>query len=275
MSSAAGPPRGALPSAPSPRHPVSPEPPAFTAVAQQPPKLTPVGILAFHLLPGAVFSGVLMLVSRAFIEHGLTAYLAELVLIPTCLLPMLVGVMLVSGRRLGPRPSLRRVIAYRAPGTLADYIVWPILLFLCWGLASLAVIPLSGLLEEWYLTWFPAQLGTHALIDGVASSPPGQRHVTLVLAILLSGLLAPVVEEAYFRGFLLPRMRHLGWLAPVASALLFGLYHFFTPWGLPAIFVAFLPVAFVVRAKANFRIGVVVHAMFNLTGVLTLFFGSG
>ena len=136
------------------------------------------------------------------------------------------------------------------------------------------IVPLSNHLEAWYLTWFPAQLGSHAIVRGVVSSTPLQRRVTLVLAIVLSGAVAPLVEEAYFRGFLLPRMKHLGWLAPVLSAFLFGLYHFFTPWSLPVIFVAFLPIAFVVQARHNFRIGVVVHAMFNLMGVLILFSSS-
>jgi membrane protease YdiL (CAAX protease family) len=248
--------------------------PTSANIPQQPAKLTPVAIVGYHLVPGIVFSGLLIVLSRVFIQHGLTAYLAELVLVPTCLLPMLVGTMLVSAKRLGPGLSLRRVIAYDAPGTISDYVAWPILLFLCWGLASLAVVPLGARLETWYLTWFPTRLGSHALVSGVTSAPPGQRHLTLLLAILFSGLLAPVVEEAYFRGFLLPRMRHLGWLAAVLSAFLFGLYHFFSPWSVPLILVAFLPVAWVVQAKGNFRIGVVVHAMFNLMGVLTLFFGS-
>jgi membrane protease YdiL (CAAX protease family) len=254
--------------------PASSVDPASLETLHQSPNLTPVGIVGFHLIPGVVFSALLILLSQVFVQHGLTGYLAELLLIPTCLLPMLLGIMVVSGGRAGPRPSLRNAIAYRARGTAGDYLVWPILLFLCWALASLAVVPLSSHLESWYLAWFPAQLGTHVLVSGVASSPPGQRHVTLVLAILLSGFLAPLVEEAYFRGFLLPRMRHLGWLAPVISAFLFGLYHFFLPWGLPMIFVAFLPIAFVVQAKHNFRIGVVVHAMFNLMGVLTVFSSS-
>lgn len=248
--------------------------PASTDASQRLPGLTPAGILGLHLVPGVVFSVLLVLLSRVFSQRGLTGYLAELILIPTCLMPMLVGIMLVSARRSGSGFSLRGVIGYRAPGTIADYVLSPIVLFGCWALASLAILPLVGRLEAWCLTWFPPQLGSHVLVGGVTSSPPGQRSVTLVLAILLSGLLVPLVEEAYFRGFLLPRMEHLGRLAPVLSAFLFGLYHFFTPWSLPAIFVAFLPIAFVVQANRNFRIGVVVHAMFNLMGVVAVFSGS-
>jgi hypothetical protein len=61
----------------------------------------------------------------------------------------------------------------------------------------------------------------------------------------------------------------------VFSALLFGRYHFFTLRSLPAIFVAFLPVCFVVQARRDFRIVVVVHAMFNLAGVVTVFPRAG
>jgi len=251
-----------------------PSPPAAlvaVGAALRLPRLALLEILGFHLLPGVVFSGLLIVVSRVFVEHGLTGYLAELLLIPACLVPMLAGIMLASAKRAGMGFSLRRVIAYRAPSPVWDSIGWPVLLVMCWGLASVVVVPLSVRLEAWYLTWFPAQLGSQALVDGVVAAPVGQRHVTFVLAILLSGVLAPLIEEAYFRGFLLPRMEHLGWRAPVLSAFLFGLYHFFTPWSLPVIFVAFLPVAFVVQTTRNYRVGVIVHAVFNLLGVLTVF----
>jgi membrane protease YdiL (CAAX protease family) len=248
--------------------------PASTGGTEKPARLGLAGIIGLHLVPGIVFTVSLIVLSRAFVDHGLTGYLAELLLVPACLLPVLLGIILVSGRRAGLGFSLPRTITYRARGTIGDYTLWPLGLFSCWALASLAVVPLSRHLESWFLAWFPAQLGTRALVSGVASCSPVQRRVTFVLAVLLSGLLAPLVEEVYFRGFLLPRMNHLGRLAPVVSALLFGVYHFFSPWALPVIFVAFLPVAWVVQAKRNFRIGVVVHAMFNLTGVITLFCGS-
>jgi membrane protease YdiL (CAAX protease family) len=221
-----------------------------------------------------VFSAFVIVLSDTFTEHGLTAYLAELIAIPVCLVPMFAGVVRLWSRRSGEAGSMVGAITYRARGTVADYLLWPILLYAFWAVCSLGVVPLSGFLEARLFGWFPSQLSTHALVSGVASAPPLQRHATLVLAILFSGGLAPLAEEAYFRGFLLPRMRHWGRMAPVASGFLFGLHHFFTPWSLPAIFVAFVPIAYVVQERKNFRIGLVVHAMFNLTGVLTVFLGG-
>jgi membrane protease YdiL (CAAX protease family) len=242
-------------------------------VPQAPPTLPAHHLIALHLAPGVAFSAFLWLLSGLFTRHGLTAYLAELIAIPVCLAPLLAGVVRFWSRRPGEAGSVMRAITYRERGTVKDYVVWPVLLYAFWGLCSLLILPLVGLLETRGFGWFPSQLHTPALLGGVAASAPAQRHVTFVLAILFSGGLAPLVEEAYFRGFLLPRMRHWGRMAPVANALLFGVYHFFTPWNLPAVFVAFLPVAFVVQARKNFRISLVVHVMFNLTGVLTLFLG--
>jgi membrane protease YdiL (CAAX protease family) len=39
-----------------------------------------------------------------------------------------------------------------------------------------------------------------------------------------------VVEEMYFRGYLLPRISRLGAWAPLVNTVLFSLYHLFTPW---------------------------------------------
>jgi len=227
-------------------------------------------LLALHLGPGVVFATLLILVSRVFVQHGLTAYLAEVLLVPVCLAPMLGGMVLLWNAHTGEGLSLIRSLTYRERGSVEHYIVWPILLYLLFAAGSLVVGPLTDFLQEQFVGWFPTQLTINAMLSGLASSPRGLRLATLLIAALLSGLVAPLVEEPYFRGFLLPRMRHLGIMAPAVNAFLFGLYHFFSPWNLPVIFLAFLPVAYVVQAKRNYRIGVVVHAMLNLTGVLTL-----
>jgi membrane protease YdiL (CAAX protease family) len=51
----------------------------------------------------------------------------------------------------------------------------------------------------------------------------------IVLQVVSSGLVAPVVEELYFRGYLLPRIDRLGIWAPLIGALLFASQHVWTP----------------------------------------------
>jgi hypothetical protein len=153
---------------------------------------------------------------------------------------------------------------------MVDYVVFPFLLFICWGVLSIVVTPISLYLDTHLSVWLPSWAAQAPLMSDLLSSSPTQRSIALGLAVLLSGLVAPIVEEMYFRGFLLPRMDHWGPAAPVINSLLFAVYHFYFPGNVPGIFVAFLPVAYVVMAKKNWRIGVVFHSLVNLRGVYSL-----
>jgi membrane protease YdiL (CAAX protease family) len=227
-------------------------------------------LIALHLVPGLIFAGFFFVLSQMFIRCGLTGYLALLTTIPLCLAPVEIGVMLLWSARVTGRRSLSEAIGYRRPGTVVEYIVLPLLLFICWGVLSIAVNPISLYLETHLSVWLPPWATQESLINGLVSSPPIQRSITLGLAVLLSGFVAPVVEELYFRGFLLPRMEHWGWAAPVLNSLLFAIYHFYFPGNVPGIFVAFVPISYVVMVKKNWRIGVIVHSLFNLWGVFSL-----
>jgi hypothetical protein len=85
------------------------------------------------------------------------------------------------------------------------------------------------------------------------------------------GFLFPVVEELYFRGYLLPRMSRFGWAAPFLNYALFSLYHFWQPYNLPTLFVVSLPMVIGVWKTKNVRVGVYTHILLNtIGGVLAL-----
>jgi len=232
-------------------------------------------LIALHLVPGIIFAGFFFVLSWMFIRCGLTGYLALLITIPVCLVPIEIGVMLLWSVRFTGTRSLSEAIRYRRKGTVVEYVALPLLLFLCLGILAIAVSPISRYLESHLTVWLPAWATQEALINGLVSSPPAQRSLTLGLAVLLSGFVAPFVEELYFRGFLLPRMEHWGWAAPVINSLLFAAYHFYVPGNVLGIFVAFVPISYVVMVQKNWRIGVVVHSMSNLWGVFSLAFLGG
>jgi membrane protease YdiL (CAAX protease family) len=78
--------------------------------------------------------------------------------------------------------------------------------------------------------------------------------------------MAPIVEELYFRGFLLPRMTWMGKAAPVVNTLLFALYHFWTPWQVITRVLALVPTVYIVNTKRNIYIGIMVHCLMNIVG---------
>jgi membrane protease YdiL (CAAX protease family) len=54
--------------------------------------------------------------------------------------------------------------------------------------------------------------------------------LTFWLSLALNGIAAPIVEEMYFRGYLMPRLSRFGRWTPVLAVGLFTLYHLWQPY---------------------------------------------
>jgi membrane protease YdiL (CAAX protease family) len=114
----------------------------------------------------------------------------------------------------------------------------------------------------------PADLHPHGADPGTLTT---LTLLTALLTLLLDGLINPVVEELSFRGYLLARMAHWGWLAPVMSAFLFAAQHYWQPYNVGLIFLVALPEAIIVRWTRNVRFSILCHCVANSLGaVLTL-----
>ncbi|MBN2557972.1 MAG: CPBP family intramembrane metalloprotease [Clostridia bacterium] len=94
--------------------------------------------------------------------------------------------------------------------------------------------------------------------------------ITWIMIMVFGNILAPAVEELYFRGYLLPRIAHLKGWAPVLNAVLFSAYHFWSPWEVITRAVAVLPVSYVAYKKQNIYIGMVAHITLNTLSSLPL-----
>jgi len=106
----------------------------------------------------------------------------------------------------------------------------------------------------------------------------GQDAYLGVIAIVL---IAPVVEEITFRGFIMGGLRSrvgVGW-AVVISSLIFALAHTLSVGGSilllgPSLFVAGLALALVYQWTRSLYPGMVLHASFNLVAVILIFLTS-
>jgi membrane protease YdiL (CAAX protease family) len=92
----------------------------------------------------------------------------------------------------------------------------------------------------------------------------------LVIAFVFNGLLGPMTEELYFRGYLLPRIGRYGTWAPVLNTCLFSLYHVWTPWRWPQIAVGFLPLALAAWRTRSIYVSMTAHVTVNLVFLVML-----
>jgi membrane protease YdiL (CAAX protease family) len=225
-----------------------------------------VRTVVLHLAPGAFLTLAFLLAAPAVNRAGGSSYLALLLCIPLVLVPSEVGVLLFERRRTGS--SWKSIITPLASPRVSAL---EILLSVA---ALYAVSEAAGLLtvssRSAILDALARRLPPWAVVDAF---PEGVSAGTLWLGLLLSGLVAPIVEEFYFRGFLMPRIPVAGAWAPAVSAALFSIYHFFSPWNYLGIFVIFLPLAYYVRIRGKLLPAIITHSLFNSVGIVIALLG--
>jgi uncharacterized protein len=93
--------------------------------------------------------------------------------------------------------------------------------------------------------------------------------VNFLVTLVLNGIAGPVVEELYFRGYLLPRIPVARLWAPLINVVLFSLYHFFSPWQNITRIVALMLLVYAVSWKRNLYLSILVHCSLNTLGLLS------
>jgi len=159
-------------------------------------------------------------------------------------------------------------VPYRRPLPLRDW-AWLVpalvlLAFIGFGV-SMAVEPaVIDALFGWLPDWFVRPVDVDRLTDFSRDA----WLVTLAAYLVLNGFIGPVVEELYFRGYLLPRMEWMGRWATLINVSLFSLYHFWSPWQIVGRILGFGPTVYAVHWKENVYLGMVVHCTLNTLGVI-------
>ena len=227
-------------------------------------------ILLLSLLPGAmaVIFDLLVapIVARLSTPPLLTRFLGNALFIALFEL----GFLYLRGKRISGRYSLKDIVLYREPLPWWLYVVL-VAVLLAWGFGVGGLLgPLSVALRDRLFSWMPAVFTAEPASLDPGLYPRAALVVTVVLGIVFTGIVIPVAEEIYYRGFLLPRMSWLGWLAPAINVALWGLNHFFEPWNIPLFILIFLPVAYVVWWKKNIYVSVAAHLLANLMATLPM-----
>lgn len=220
--------------------------------------------VALHLAPGIATLVVYIAAHALLAPYGVPATLALLLAVVVAALPIELGHLLLRGYRDNQRWSLKGVVVLGKRRPVWQYIalILPLLIwsFLCYGLLT----PISEYLSHTIFGWLPVWF----LRDGFTHVSRPWLLLTVVVLLVVNGVIAPVVEEWYFRGYLLPRLKQLGPWAPLLNVTLFTVYHFWQPWLYPTLLVALLPMVVAVWLRRDVRLGIGVHCVLNLLGGL-------
>jgi membrane protease YdiL (CAAX protease family) len=210
-----------------------------------------------HLVPGFLIAGCYFALMPAAQQHGYPSMMALMWAAALILLPLELGVLLFEGLRRNGRFSRQGVVLYRLPIPTWHYFMWVPVLFIILGLIFTLMRPVDDFLQQRLFRWIPV------LQSGLQ---PGYSQGALIRTYLMVAIfgttLAPIVEEMYFRGYLLPRMGYAGRWAPLLHSLLFGLYHVWTPWKFLSRTLGILPLVYAVRWR-NLNLAIIMHILIN------------
>lgn len=223
--------------------------------------------IVLHLLPGLLVLVFYIVAAPLALRMGFPTFLALWVAIAVILVPFELGYLLLQGKKRNGTLSLKGIVVYREPMPVWQYIVLGFVLFTWLGLFfGLLAPPVDKYFIDRFFAWVPDWF---FLTDPTKLLQQYSRPALLITAILglvLNGFAGPLVEELYFRGYLLPRLSRLKGWAPLLNILLFSLYHFFSPWENLVRIFAIAPMIYTAWWKRNVYIGMIVHCAGNLVG---------
>lgn len=233
-------------------------------------------VVVLHLLPGALGVAAYVVLAGPVKDAAYPALAAFLLAAGLVILPVELGILwLARGRA---RAGGETLIPYREPLPLRSWAWLVPALLVAAILLSVIVATVDTIVGQRLSAWLPAWSALGDGLQPLAGKPVDVATVghystsvwtvTLGAYMLLDGVAEPIVEELYFRGWLLPRLDRLGRWAPFVNVVLFSLYHFWLPVQFLSRLAAILPVAYAVRWRRNVYLGMVVHISLNIVGGL-------
>ena len=220
----------------------------------------------YHLYPGIIITAFFAVLTPLFLSYQLPPQFSILIAIGIVAIPLLI-LHLNKVKKEEHRNKLPEINGYRhklSTGRLVLYIAaLVIFMFFIWGITQ----PLNAIITQKLFSWLP---GWYTVQD-FKGYDKQIIIITLVLNLLVNGVLAPVIEKYYFRGYLLPRMEAWGKWSFVVNAILFSLYHFWQPHVYLTLLIALLPLSWAVWKTKDLRVGVYTHCLLNIIGALLSF----
>jgi uncharacterized protein len=224
--------------------------------------------LALHILPGVLIGTVFVATTPLAMRLGFPPLFALVTVGIFIGLGFQLWHLLHEGRKLNRTWSLKGIVLYQEPMPLWQYFAWvPLFTIAAFVINGLTSPVGAALLNS--LPWLPEWFEMRDLSMLALYSRPALL-ATFALYLLLNGIAAPIIEEMYFRGYLMPHLARFGRWTPLVEVALFTVYHIWQPYYWITQFFSMLPVVAAVSWKRNIKLGIAVHMMLNLIGGLLL-----
>ncbi|MBU1094745.1 MAG: CPBP family intramembrane metalloprotease [Firmicutes bacterium] len=222
--------------------------------------------ILMHLLPGVPILLVYIILAPWITSLGYPVAMALCMAIPLALIPTQLGILLFVAYKKNNSFSFKNIILYQKKARLSEYVIYG-LIILVWSSLCFVLLsqPLGEFITNQFFMWTPDWFRMGNVFEGTQI----KLLMTWLMIMIFGNIIGPAVEELYFRGYLLPRIRSQEY-APFVNAFLFALYHFWSPWVLITRSLAVLPVPLIAKRTENLYIGMISHIILNIISSISI-----
>ncbi|MCK5128910.1 MAG: CPBP family intramembrane metalloprotease [Clostridiales bacterium] len=217
--------------------------------------------VVFHLLPGAVIAAIYLLLST-IIKNELIPKILILYISGLFLLPIMYYIM----KAYSPDGKIIKAVQYRNKLPFFKVLLFGVVAFLWAAFIGVVFNKLEIYIQINLFGWMADSFDYTGYFVNPDSYPKYMLILTWAVGLVTTSTLLPVVEEIYFRGFLLSKLEKYKFAAVLISALLFSMYHMISPWQIVTRFIAIIPMTYFIYKYKNISIGIVAHVLLNLIG---------
>ena len=221
------------------------------------------------LLPGILYVILALIITPAILLLGFPT-LFVLILTDIIVIVLLeLSILLFISKKKANKYSLKNVVPYTKKMPVLHFIGYLVVLIVYGYLISMLLSPISVIMKESLFSWMPEVFLTEAI--NPTSFSLTILLITAIFAFIIIGVAVPIVEELYFRGFLMSRISRLGKIwTPLTIVILWAIYHFWAPWNVLTFIVLYFPIAWVVIRTENVYLSIITHSFANIMLVLAV-----
>ncbi len=224
--------------------------------------------VALHLIPGLATAAAFYALAPAVVRAGYPAISGAVLAVGVVLVGIELGWLLREAHRRTGSWSIVRVLPYR-PGAFTWRKGLLVVGLVAWAFA-VSLLGIGGSIRDSFFSWMP-QWALNPLPAGFADTGSSTaKVVTAAGYVLVLVILGPLVEELYFRGYLLPRLDRFGAWAALINVSLFALYHLWKPWDVINLVIILGPMVYAVWRLRDIRIGIAAHIALNSLALINV-----
>lgn len=224
-------------------------------------------LIFLHLCPGVITVLLQLLLIHLRVFEGLPNVFILVIAGLVGIVGWELGILVYIAKKETGSWNFLNILGLKSKLSNGKVVLYGVPLFLFLGVCFTVFKPLGTYFSETLFAFMPKEF---QLAESMAGFSKEILVVTLLLYLFVIAIVYPVIEEYYFRGFLLARMAWLGNWGIVLNTVLFACYHFWSPWLIVTRVVALLPLYYCTAKKDSLKLAMFVHCLANTTDIFPL-----